>query len=123
MRGRYGADELNFFIFILILIMIVANAFFKKPIINGISTILIVYAYYRMLSRDITSRYNENKKFLDIMSPLSSKIFSEKNKFKNRKTYKYIKCPNCNLEMRVPRGKGKIIVKCNKCNEKFNAKS
>lgn len=123
MRGRYGTDQLNLFIFILILIIIVANAFLKKPILNGLSTILIIYAYYRILSKDINARYNENKKFLETVSPISTKINFHKRKFENRKEYKYIKCPNCKLEMRVPRGKGKLIVKCKKCNEKFNVKS
>lgn len=51
----------------------------------------------------------------------------EKAKAKARKedmkTHSYFKCPKCNAELRVPKGKGKIRITCPKCGEQFVEKS
>ena len=46
----------------------------------------------------------------------------EKIKFKytQYRNYKITKCPNCNQKLRLPRGKGKIVVTCKKCLTKFD---
>ena len=36
---------------------------------------------------------------------------------------RYYRCPNCKQTVRVPRGRGKICIKCPKCGEKFIRKS
>ncbi len=33
--------------------------------------------------------------------------------------YKVHNCPKCNQGLRVPKGKGNILVTCSKCEEKF----
>ena len=37
----------------------------------------------------------------------------------SEKVYAYYRCPKCRTELRVPRGKGKIKIKCPKCGEEF----
>lgn len=123
MIGRYGQDELGKFILSLALILLVINLFVKTSALSAVALILIFYSYYRIFSRDTSARYAENKKFLDTIEPLRRKFFTSKNKYENRKVYKYIKCPNCKLEMKVPKGKGKIRVTCKSCGEKFVIKS
>ena len=123
MIGRYGQDELGKFILSLALILLVINLFVKTSVLSAVALILIFYSYYRIFSRDTSARYAENKKFLDTIEPLRRKFFTSKNKYENRKVYKYIKCPNCKLEMKVPKGKGKIKVTCKSCGNKFIIKS
>lgn len=123
MIGRYGQDELSKFILSLALILLVINLFVKTSALSAVALILIFYSYYRIFSRDTSARYAENKKFLDTIEPLRRKFFTSKNKYENRKVYKYIKCPNCKLEMKVPNGKGKIKVTCKSCGNKFIIKS
>lgn len=123
MIGRYGQDELGKFILSLALILLVINLFVKTSALSAVALILIFYSYYRIFSRDTSARYAENKKFLDTIEPLRRKFFTSKNKYENRKVYKYIKCPNCKLEMKVPKGKGKIKVTCKSCGNKFIIKS
>ncbi|MDU5466859.1 MAG: hypothetical protein E6084_03170 [Peptoniphilus harei] len=123
MIGRYGQDELGKFILSLALIVLVINLFVKTAALSAVALVLIAYSYYRALSRDISARYAENKKFLSTVDPLRRKFFSSKNKYDNRKVYKYIKCPKCKFEMKVPKNKGKIRVTCKKCGEKFIVKS
>lgn len=123
MIGRNGHDELNFFIIALVGILLIVNIFAKKSFILTLALIFLIYSYYRSLSRDISARQSENKKFLDTVEPLRRKFSFSKNKVKNRKVYKYFKCPKCGLQMKVPRGKGKILVTCKKCGEKFTTES
>lgn len=123
MIGRYGQDELGKFILSLSLILLIINLFFKTAALSAAALVLIIYSYYRIFSRDVRARYAENKKFLTSIDPLRRKFFSSKNKYDNRKVYKYIKCPKCKFEMKVPKNKGKIRVTCKKCGEKFIVKS
>ena len=44
-------------------------------------------------------------------------------KKENMKTYAYFNCPKCKTELRVPKGKGKILITCPKCGEKFEEKT
>lgn len=41
----------------------------------------------------------------------------------SEKTHSYFNCPKCNTELRVPKGKGKIMITCPKCGEKFIEKT
>lgn len=123
MIGRYGQDELGKFILSLALILLIINLFVKTAALSAAALVLIIYSYYRIFSRDVKARYAENKKFLTSLDPLRRKFFSSKNKYDNRKVYKYIKCPKCKFEMKVPKNKGKIRVTCKKCGEKFITKS
>ncbi|MDU1023184.1 MAG: hypothetical protein E7A44_04625 [Peptoniphilus harei] len=123
MLGRYGQDELGKFILSLSLILLIINLFVKTAALSAAALVLIIYSYYRIFSRDVRARYVENKKFLSTVDPLRRKFFSSKNKYDNRKVYKYIKCPKCKFEMKVPKNKGKIRVTCKKCGEKFIVKS
>lgn len=123
MIGRYGQDNLGKFILSLSLIVLLINLFVRTAALSAVALVLIAYAYYRIFSRDIRSRYGENKKFLDSLEPLKRKFSSSKNKYDNRKVYRYIRCPKCNFEMRVPKGKGKIRVTCKSCGEQFVTKS
>lgn len=123
MIGRYGQDELGKFILSLAIILLIINLFVKTAALSAAALVLIIYSYYRIFSRDVRARYAENKKFLTSLDPLRRKFFSSKNKYDNRKVYKYIKCPKCKFEMKVPKNKGKIRVTCKKCGEKFIVKS
>ena len=136
MRGRNGVDNLS--------IALVVVAMIISFILNlcGIRAIawqrIIVYAIlgvatFRILSRDISKRANENEKFMSIINrfrknksgnyyqPYQTQ-FTQKPK-KDKKNYKYFKCKNCKAQLRVPKGKGKINVTCPKCKTKFSAKS
>ncbi|WP_297393525.1 hypothetical protein [uncultured Peptoniphilus sp.] len=123
MIGRYGQDALGKFILSLALIVLVINLFVKTAALSAVALVLIAYSYYRIFSRDISARYAENKKFLTSIDPLRKKFFSSKTKYENRKVYKYIRCPKCKFEMKVPKDKGKIRVTCKSCGEKFVIKS
>lgn len=123
MQGRYGVDALSMNIIILGFLLSIFSSFNES--FSILSTIVFIYAYYRIFSRDINKRYMENQKFLKCVEPITTKFKKIKMKFrknkmkaKRSKDYKYFKCKNCGKEIKVPKGKGKIKVTCPKCGEK-----
>ena len=39
--------------------------------------------------------------------------------WRERKTHRYFKCPNCKTMVRVPKGKGKIVITCTRCHHEI----
>jgi DNA-directed RNA polymerase subunit RPC12/RpoP len=77
---------------------------------------LLALAAYRVFSKDMTRRISENRKFLSIWNPLAAR-------FKDRKTHKYYKCPSCSQQLRVPKKKGNLSIKCPKCGTEFKGRT
>ena len=65
MQGRYGVDDLYRFLFWLAVIGIVLNWFVKSSALSFLTTLILVYAMYRVLSRNHSARYTENQKYLN----------------------------------------------------------
>ncbi len=128
MYGRYGMDEYGRHLSIIALVLIIAGFVIGivGQIINinlimwlaqGISytgVAVMIYYFVRCFSRNIPKRREQNMKYLQ----RKNKKDAAKRKAENKKNYKYLTCPNCGQEMRVPRGKGKIAVSCPKCGQK-----
>lgn len=123
MRGRYGTDQLNFFLLIVAIVVMVLTTFLQIPYAMWLSILILMISYWRMFSRKTWKRSAENTKFLRIVYPITSRFRSMKKKWKDRKTHKYVKCPKCKQEMRVPKGKGEITVTCPKCRTKFDKRT
>ena len=119
MRGRYGVDQLSNFMVTIGVILILASILTSYSILNTAGLVVIGLSYFRIFSRDINKRYRENQKFLKSYQPIKNKLFRLKNRARNSKDYKYFKCPNCGQEMRVPRKKGRVNIKCPKCSISF----
>jgi DNA-directed RNA polymerase subunit RPC12/RpoP len=122
MMGRYGTDRFNQFLMILELVCIVLSMFGLRPLF-GVALVLIVYIYFRMFSKNIQKRAAENQKYLNIEWKVRCRIMKFKSECEQRKHYHIYKCPKCGQKLRVPRGKGKIIVTCKRCGHEFNKKS
>ncbi len=115
MQGRYGGDKLNialvwvsFGAYIVSLLIPVAVI---KLILLLIYYGLLIWAIFRMLSRNTYKRYQENRKYLRLLD-----------RIKDRE-HRYFDCPRCRQQVRVPKGKGKISITCPKCKEKFVKKT
>ncbi len=115
MQGRYGPDKLNTVILMSGLIISLLQLPFRDPIVRLVLTVLsyglMLWAVFRMLSRNTYKRYRENRRFLRLLEQV-----------KDRK-HKYYECPRCRQTVRVPKGKGKISITCPKCKEKFVKKT
>lgn len=123
MQGRYGADQLSQFLSVLGLICIVLNFFVRSRILWLLALAFLIVCYYRMFSRNYNKRYGENLKFLTMRSRVLYKIAGKKSEFKQMKEYHIYQCPSCGQKIRIPRGKGKIMVICPKCKTEFQKKS
>ena len=111
MQGRNGVDELNRILVYVVLAIYVLSVIFKSTILYYISFIFIIYLFYRMLSKNLYVRREENRKFVTWLETTRIKM-------EQRKDYKIFKCKGCGRNIRVPRGKGKIEVTCPMCGKK-----
>lgn len=127
MLGRYGVDSFSRAILIVALVLYFINLFISNItasyIISAVSTLLLVYCYYRMLSRNVYKRANENQKYLYKTAGLRGALSRYKSQAKDLKTHHIYKCPKCKQKIRVPRGKGRISIHCPKCQHDFIKKS
>ncbi len=126
MAGRYGVDALGRLINVITLIVLVIALITKIPVIYFIGVALLVYQYFRMFSRNIQKRYQENQKYLTFKYKMAIKFGKIKNIFKPRadsKTHRIFKCPKCRQKVRVPKGRGKIEITCPKCKTRFVKKT
>ena len=119
MMGRYGMDAFSKFLMIMWLILWGVNIFVNSGTLSLLSLGLLFYMYYRMFSRNIQKRYQENIKYLNIKNRIVSKFRSEKSMMNQRKTHHIYKCPTCKQKIRIPKGKGRICITCPKCKTEF----
>ena len=113
--GRNGPDQLSFALVILSLIL----SFVPWPYMFGITLAISAVAIFRMFSRDIAQRQKENLAFMGVVNKIKSWYYMNKAKGQQRRYYKIFKCPSCGLRLRVPRGKGKVSIKCSRCGNKI----
>ncbi len=134
-QGRYGMDKLNQVLLISALGIYAVSLFFRKTvypyaILNLIYVALMVIMVLRMFSRNLYRRQEELNKFLSFENrikawwhDLRSKSKGNVIDIKSYREYKYLNCPQCMQKLRVPRGKGRLLVTCTKCGCKFQTKS
>ena len=88
-----------------------------------IALVGIVYIYYRMFSRNISRRSAENEKYMKYHYRCMTKFNQLRARIKDSKTHRIFKCPSCGQKIRVPKGKGRISIKCPKCRIEFIKKT
>lgn len=123
MYGRYGVDNLGKFLMVVALILCGVSFIVNNLIISTLIWALLIYCYYRMFSKNIQKRYNENIKYLNIKNKIIGKFKKEQSYMKQRKTHHIYKCPTCKQKIRIPKGKGRICITCPKCKTEFTKTS
>ena len=120
MFGRYGVDQLNLFLIgaavVLNLISVILSRFGEicavlGLIISLLAYVLLLWTLFRCFSQNLEKRFQENRRFLT----RKARVLDRENR--------YYRCPNCRQTVRVPKGRGKLCIKCPKCDEKFIRKS
>ena len=122
MQGRYGAygtDRLTKFLLIVTLILIVLTSFGPMRTLSILPIILLIYSYFRLFSRNIPKRYHENEVYMRYRATFIGFFKNFRYNLSQRRTYHIYRCPKCSQKIRIPRGKGKIMVHCPKCGNDF----
>lgn len=70
MRGRYGVDQLSFAILVLYFIVTMIGMIMQNSMITYLSTILIIWCWFRILSRKTYKRSAENTLYLQKTYPI-----------------------------------------------------
>ena len=127
MQGRYGVDTFCRFLLVAGLIVVFLSAFLGSSVVGMIfyllGWVMIIYCYFRMFSRNVSKRYAENQAFLAKTYKIRSFFQKQKNIWNQRRVYHIYTCPNCRQKIRIPRGKGKMEIRCPKCGTTFIKKS
>lgn len=124
MQGRYGTDDFSKFLLVATMVLFVLSMFIRRSILYYLALVILIYSYFRMLSRNISKRAGENQRYLDLKDRVTG-IFSKNKSYRQQAQdgFRFFKCPNCRQKVRVPKGKGKIRIHCPKCNTDFIKKS
>ncbi len=120
MMGRYGTDSLNRFLLGSSVVILVISMFMRRGnMLYSFALLLILICYVRMFSRNLQARYNENVKFYNMKNRVLGFWNKQKSYMAQRKTHHIYKCPTCRQKIRVPKGKGKIMITCPRCKTEF----
>ncbi len=118
----YGIDALTVVLTVFIFSISIVNIFVSSILLSFFQTSLLIYMFFRLLSKNIAKRQKENKVFADIFANIkSSKKLKERIK-SERNTHVYKKCPHCKVVLRLPRKPGDHTVKCPRCGDSFKLK-
>ena len=124
--GRNGNDQLNQFLYAADAILLIAATLVRGQAGRWMwlaVLILLGYIYFRMFSKNLTKRREENGKYLRLRYSIQAGLKLRREKWVQRKDYKFFTCPSCKTMLRVPRGHGKIKIVCRKCGNSFTGKS
>lgn len=117
MLGRYGSDKLNVTLLGFgIVVMIFSSVLGRhypgwSSVLTVLSYVSLFWCIFRMYSRNIEARRRENTTFLNFFNHLKDR------------DHRYFHCPQCRQTVRVPRGRGKINIRCPRCNRQFIKKT
>jgi len=126
MAGRNGNDQLNNFLLIITLVLMLIGVVINGAVgryITIFSMLLLALCYFRMFSRNVHKRREENGRYMRIKYKISAALRLRKERWVQRRDYKFFTCPSCRTTLRVPRGHGKIKIVCRKCGVSFTGKS
>lgn len=134
-RGRYGIDSLFYALGAGYLLLYIAGRVTSSLARNWMGVIVagalyllgygcIIFAFFRVLSRNIVKRRVENEKWKKFWQPISDWFKLQKNIWQDRKTHVYRKCPDksCKAVLRLPKKPGQHTVRCPKCGKTFEVR-
>lgn len=133
MYGRNGIDQLYHFLFWTIVALSFLNIFLKEWVLTVIELLILIYALFRVFSRNVYRRQKENQVYLvclgkirsffgGIKRKFSSKMALWNNKWRDRKTHVYKRCPKCKNILRLPKVRGKHTAACPCCGNRFDVR-
>lgn len=123
MNGRNGADQLGIASMLTGLVLSLVGSFTRLGLVSFLGFGLYVWTLFRMFSRNLEGRRKENRKYIELTGNASLKAQQFVRRQKNRKEYKYFRCPQCKQLLRLKRGCGEKQITCAKCGHQFTEKA
>lgn len=110
-------DELNRFLIIIDLILIIVSLFIKSFPLDLLKFLFLFLVIFRLTSKNKVQRSKENKTYLKIVKTLTKPFTNIIRNFKDRKTHVYKKCHKCKttLKLPLPKTRGINHAKCPEC--------
>lgn len=126
MYGRYGSDELTraltvFALLLLVISMLMGSG--ARSFMLVLVLAILIYSNYRTFSKNMAARRKENEKYMRLQNKVTDWWKLRRDMWKQRRDFKFFKCPSCRAVMRVPKDKGKIRIICKKCGTAFEKKT
>lgn len=122
MYGRNGIDGLGLATILLAFVSQSIFTFTLIKVFSLINLVLVILFIYRILSKNLYKRRKENAVFMKFFGSVSKYFKSASSLARERAivkdTHKIYVCPKCKRRLKVPKGKGKIEIKC-PCSHKF----
>lgn len=123
MTGRNGMDNISWDALKACIALVVVNLFLGSPVLRLLSDALLIYALFRVLSRNIAKRQAENSRYMVFYEKVSREVKQFFLRLKGMKTYKYFRCPSCRNRLRMKRGAGEKTITCPVCRHQFTQKA
>jgi len=120
MVGRNGMDNLAYHAMWGAVIVSILSIFLP---VGLLSTALMIYAVWRMLSRNVSKRRAENERYVQFSEKVSREVKQFFLRLKGMKTHKYFRCPSCRNRLRMKRGSGEKLITCPVCRNQFTQKA
>ncbi len=115
MQGRYGMDRLYKGLLFLYIFLIALNLFLRSTFLMTLSLLLVVFAMFRVFSKQIAKRSAENQRYIAFIDPLKKKVMLTFNRVREYKTHRYRTCPHCHTSWRLKKKIGTMTITCPKC--------
>ncbi len=126
MYGRNGIDGLGIALIVVSFVLRSISIISRSMLLYLISFAVFIFVIYRILSKNVWQRRKENDFFMKYYNIVagwfknSAKLSRERAKV--RPTHKIYVCPKCGKYLKVPKGKGKIEIKC-PCSHTFRKRT
>lgn len=124
MYGRNGIDKLTYGLLVIYCIIAVVKIFFRGItaawiIISVIQYLFLAFIIYRIFSKNLQKRYNENFKFEQFFKAWKPYLEHMKLRITFFKTHRFRTCKSCDEFLRLKKGRGKRTVTCPKCGKEL----
>lgn len=130
MYGRNGSDQLGRAAIVAALVLDVVSMIVMHirhlqlvgVLLYWAAMVLLLYAIFRVFSKNLYKRREENSKFLQWTWKVKNGRSAAKARHADT-AHKYFTCKNCKTICRVPVGKGKVVITCPKCGAQIHGKT
>lgn len=123
MSSRYGFDDLSKALSIAAIILMFLGYLPHMQWLSILTWTLLIWSIVRGMSKNTSKRQDELNRYYGLSKKITDKFSLWKTIWKERKTHVFFKCKNCGAVLRVPKGRGEIIVTCPKCKNKIDKKT